>query len=88
MKIVVYITIITFNASSGIHPGLDGKIGRLGAATAIVLAGVTAEAELKSLDNVAAGVERGKGQLMLVYIAVHLYTPVYIGTSLDKDKYY
>ena len=78
--IVVYIT-ITFNASSGIHPGLDGKIGRLGAATAIVLAGVTAEAELKSLNGLAAKVERGEGQLMFVDITVHLYTPVYIGTS-------
>ena len=42
--------------------------------------GDTAVAELKSLDGLAAVVKRGEGQLMLVYITVHLYTPVYIGT--------
>ena len=50
---------MTFNASSGIHPGLDGKIGRLGAAYGHLVVGVTAGAELKSLDNVAAEIERG-----------------------------
>ena len=55
---------------------LDGP----GAATATIVVGVTAEAELKSLDGLAAKVAHGEGQLMLVYITVHLYTPVYIGT--------
>ena len=55
---------------------LDGP----GAATATIVVGVTAEAELKSLYGLAAEVKRGEGQLMLVYITVHLYTPVYIGT--------
>ena len=60
----------------GIILVLDGR----GAATTTIVVGVTAVAELKSLDGLAAKVERGKGQLMLVYIAVHVYTPVYIGT--------
>ena len=60
----------------GIILVLDG----LGAATATIVVGVTAKAELKSLDGLAAKVKRGKGQLMLVYIAVHVYTPVHIGT--------
>ena len=55
---------------------LDG----LGAATAIDVVGVTAKAELKNVGKAAANVEHGRDQLMLVDIAVHLYTPVYIGT--------
>ena len=51
---------------------LDGP----GAATATIVVGVTAEAELKSLDGLAAKVKRGKGQLMLVYITVCLYHKV------------
>ena len=41
---------------------LDG----LGAATATIVVGVTAVAELKSLDGLAAVVKRGEGQLIIV----------------------
>ena len=60
--------------------GIVVDLDRLGAATAIDVVGVTAEAELKSVDKAAAKVERGRDQLMLVDVAVQLYTPVYIGT--------
>ena len=46
------------------------------------MVGVTAKAELKSLDNVAAEVERGEDQLIFVDIAVHVYSPEYIGTAV------
>ena len=55
---------------------LDG----LGAATATIVVGVTAVAELKSLDGLAAVVKRGEGQLIIVDKTVHLYSPEYIGT--------
>ena len=55
---------------------LDGR----GAATATIVVGVAAVAELKSGNGAAAKVERGRDQLMLVDVAVQLYTPVYIGT--------
>ena len=42
------------------------RLGDLEQLTARVLAGVTTEAELKSLDGLAAKVERGEGQLMFV----------------------
>ena len=55
---------------------LDGP----GAATATIVVGVTAEAELKSLVGLAAVVKRGEGQLIIVDKTVHLYAPEYIGT--------
>ena len=55
---------------------LDGP----GAATATIVVGVTAEAELKSLVGLAAIVKRGEGQLIIVDKTVHLYAPEYIGT--------
>ena len=60
----------------GIILVLDGR----GAATTTIVVGVTAVAELKSLNGLAAKVAHGKGQLMLVYITVRLYSPEYIGT--------
>ena len=51
---------------------LDG----LGAATAIDVVGVTAEAALKSLNGLAAKVAHGEGQLINVDTTVHVYTPV------------
>ena len=60
----------------GIILVLDGR----GAATTTIVVGVTAVAELKSLVGLAAVVERGEGQLIIVDKTVHLYAPEYIGT--------
>ena len=48
------------------------RLGDLEQLTAKVLTGLTTEAELKSLDGLAAKVERGEGQPTFVDIAVHV----------------